>query len=175
VDGLRGEVARIAAYHFGWTHQDGSGREAKDSWGKGVRSALVLACAQAVGGQPISAIPAAVAVELVHNASLIHDDLIDKDTMRRHRLSVWAAYGDPAAILVGNALLVAATQALLVDRARHAIDATMTLNTAIDRLIDGELADTSFEKRRTVSLAECTKVIVHETPSGAIHFRRSNL
>jgi geranylgeranyl pyrophosphate synthase len=102
---LPAAIAQITAYHFGWRDRTGIPLAPVDGgWGKAVRSALVLSCAGAVGGHTADAIPAAVAVELVHNASLLHDDIIDGDFQRRHRPAVWAAFGKPAAILAGDAL-----------------------------------------------------------------------
>jgi geranylgeranyl diphosphate synthase, type I len=75
-------MRRIAGYHFGWW--DSAGTPTDGSAGKAVRPALVLLSAQAVGGNTEAAIPAAVAVELVHNFSLLHDDVMDHDQMQ-HR------------------------------------------------------------------------------------------
>lgn len=155
-------IGRVVSYHFGWAELDGSTRDGEGSWGKGVRSALVLACADAVGGLRAAAVPAAVAVELMHNASLIHDDLIDGDALRRHRPSVWAAYSASTAILAGDALLVAAIRALL-SCAPHAVAAVDRLTADGLQLIEGELVDTSFETRRDVALAECLTMMDDKT------------
>ena len=63
---------------------------------------------------------AAVAVELVHNFSLLHDDIMDNDTERRHRPTAWAVFGDGPAILAGDALLALAQELLLEDGTRRA-------------------------------------------------------
>jgi geranylgeranyl diphosphate synthase, type II len=78
--------------------------------GKRVRPVLTLAAADAVGGDVEAVLPAAAAVELVHSFSLVHDDLpaLDDDAERRERPSVWAAYGEAAAILAGDALVAEA-------------------------------------------------------------------
>jgi geranylgeranyl diphosphate synthase type I len=87
---LRAAVARlappmdtVASYHFGWIDQ--TGRPADGDGGKAVRPALALLTAEAAGAPAETGIPGAVAVELVHNFSLLHDDLIDGDEQRRHR------------------------------------------------------------------------------------------
>ena len=79
--------------------------------GKRLRPALALAAAEAVGAPPECALPLAVAVELVHTYSLIHDDLpcMDDDAERRGRPSVHVAFGEATALLAGDALLAAAT------------------------------------------------------------------
>jgi geranylgeranyl diphosphate synthase type II len=82
--------------------------------GKRLRPALALAAAEAVGGDPDAALPAAVAVELVHTYSLVHDDLpcMDDDDERRGRPTVHRAYDEATAVLAGDALLTAAFEAL---------------------------------------------------------------
>ena len=83
--------------------------------GKRLRPALALAAAEAVGAPPERAVPAAVAVELVHTYSLIHDDLpcMDDDDERRGRPSVHVAFDEATAVLAGDALLAAAFGALV--------------------------------------------------------------
>ncbi|MEV6323641.1 polyprenyl synthetase family protein [Nocardia sp. NPDC051787] len=163
IDTLPDGIGQVAAYHFGWSEADGTARDSGGSWGKGLRSALVLACAQSVGGRAEEVVPAAVAVELMHNASLIHDDLIDGDALRRHRPAVWTAYSPTTAILAGDALLVAAIRALLRSSPRHAAKAIDSLTNEGLQLIEGELVDTSFETRRGVSVAECLKMTQDKT------------
>src|SRR5690606_5057505 len=99
VERLPAQAARVAAYHFGWT--DAAGLPAAGGSGKAVRPLLTLLAAKAVAGTWRPAVPAAVAVELVHNFSLVHDDIIDRDTMRRHRPAVWKVFGTTDAILIG--------------------------------------------------------------------------
>src|SRR5262245_55722612 len=108
VDQLPESMRAIAQYHFGWC--DEHGNPALENGGKSIRPALVLLAAEAVGGSAASAVPAAVAVELIHNFSLLHDDVMDGDETRRHRATAWTVYGVNAAILAGDAL-----QALAVD------------------------------------------------------------
>jgi geranylgeranyl diphosphate synthase type II len=83
--------------------------------GKRLRPALALAAAEAVGGDPGAALPAAVAVELVHVYSLVHDDLpcMDDDIERRGRPTVHVAFDEATAVLAGDALLTAAFAALV--------------------------------------------------------------
>lgn len=159
------EVGKIASYHFGWGSAPPAGGFHADTWGKGLRSALVLTCAEAVGGQAVDALPAAVAVELMHNATLIHDDLIDTDPLRRQRRAVWSAFGLPTAVLVGDALLVAAIQALHGGGVRCIADATAVITAAGQKLIDGERADVSFETQRSVSVTDCLAMIEAKTGS----------
>jgi geranylgeranyl diphosphate synthase type II len=78
--------------------------------GKRLRPILCLASAEAVGGDGLSAIPAACAIELIHTYSLVHDDLpaMDNDTMRRGRATLHVVAGEGMAILAGDALLTEA-------------------------------------------------------------------
>ncbi|MFD4406619.1 polyprenyl synthetase family protein [Nocardia sp. NPDC058499] len=164
VEALPEQTRALASYHFGWT--DLSGHPDSASWGKGVRTAFTLACARAAGGDELSAVPAAAAVELVHNASLIHDDLLDTDTMRRHRPAVWAACGTAAAVLVGDALFHAGVRVLQGELAEHTTAATVVLLDAVLELIEGEKADTAFEARHDVTLDECLTMV--EAKTGAL-------
>ena len=164
---LRDAVARldpanqaIAAYHLGWTEADG--RERKASGGKAIRPAMALLAAEACGGDPEIGLPAAVAVELVHNFSLIHDDLMDGDRERRHRPTVWALWGIPAAVLAGDAMLVLAQEELLA-AGRAGPSAAALLGRSVADLIRGQTEDLAFETRSWVSLAECRRMAAGKT------------
>jgi geranylgeranyl diphosphate synthase, type I len=111
VASLSEQVRPVAEYHFGW--RDAEGKLVEHDGGKGIRPALAVLSAEAVGAQPQFGIPGAVAVELVHNFSLIHDDVVDHDAERRHRPSVWALFGIGKAVIVGDALSALAEQCLL--------------------------------------------------------------
>jgi geranylgeranyl diphosphate synthase type II len=90
-------------------------RHALAGGGKRVRPVLCLATAEAAGADPEAALPAGAALELVHNFSLVHDDLpaLDDDELRRGRKSTWAAYGEAVAVLAGDALLAEALRLAL--------------------------------------------------------------
>src|SRR5919204_57232 len=85
-------------------------RYALAAGGKRVRPVICLATVEAAGAEAEAALPAAAALELVHNFSLVHDDLpaLDDDVERRGQPSVWARYGEAVAILAGDALLAEA-------------------------------------------------------------------
>ena len=117
---LPSSMRRIAGYHFGWWNEHDHPERA--SGGKAIRPTLVLLSACAVGGAPAAGVPAAVAaVELVHNFSLLHDDVMDGDLTRRHRPTAWSVFGLNAAILAGDALLTLALDVPVRQRApgRH--------------------------------------------------------
>ena len=98
-------------YHLGFA--DAAGAPAQVSAGKRIRPILVLLAARACGAEPASVLPAAAAVELLHNFSLIHDDIEDGDALRRGRPTVWAQWNIPQAINAGDAMFAMAHLALL--------------------------------------------------------------
>jgi geranylgeranyl diphosphate synthase type I len=139
VDGLSDERMRlVAGYQLGLWDADGT---PADGGGKAIRPALVLLAAEAVGGAAEAGIPGAVAVELVHNFSLLHDDIMDRDVERRHRPTGWVAFGEGQAILAGNAMLTAAIEILVRDDPRSV---PMLLST-VQELIKGQSADLALE------------------------------
>jgi len=96
-----------------------------------------------------------VAIELIHNYSLIHDDIIDGDQERRHRPSVWAKFGIGRAIVAGDALATLATQVLLEAPRPMGIAATAALVVATQAMIEGQSIDMAFETRPAITPAEC--------------------
>lgn len=161
VDRLAAPMDTVAAYHFGWIDIDG--KPAHGDPGKAVRPALALLSAEAAGAPAETGIPGAVAVELVHNFSLLHDDLMDGDEQRRHRDTVWKAYGPAQAILVGDALFALANEILLELGTVEAGRATRRLTTATRKLIDGQAQDISYEHRERVTVAECLEMEGNKT------------
>jgi geranylgeranyl diphosphate synthase type I len=168
--GLRAAVERldpslrsVAAYHLGWCDRDGTPTEA--SSGKAIRPALALLAAEAVGGDAEPGLPGAVAVELVHNFSLLHDDLMDRDTQRRHRATVWAVWDDATAVLTGDAMLSLAHEVVDELDSPHAQRASLALARATRELVRGQMLDMTFERRRVVSLEECVDMAGAKTGS----------
>lgn len=146
LDSLPGSMRRIALYHFGWEHADGT--PAAGNAGKAIRPALVLTAATALGGERAraSALRAAAAVELVHNFTLLHDDVMDRDTTRRHRPTAWTVFGDPDAILAGDALQALALRLLAEDPHPAHSAAAARLADCVVELCAGQHADTAMEK-----------------------------
>ena len=149
-------MRHIAGYHFGWTDEHGQPVDA--GRGKALRPALVLLSARAVAGTATAAVPAAVAVELVHNFSLIHDDVMDQDSTRRHRPTAWNVFGVNAAILAGDALVSLASEILAGSDHPAAARGVQCLNAAVQDLIDGQIMDLAFEQRDDVTVAECQRM-----------------
>ena len=161
VDRLAPPMDTVAAYHFGWI--DAQGRPAEGDGGKAVRPALAVLSAEVMSAAPETGIPGAVAVELVHNFSLLHDDLMDGDEQRRHRDTVWKVHGPAQAILVGDALFALANEVLLELGTVEAGRATRRLTTATRALIDGQAQDISYEHRDRVSVEECLEMEGNKT------------
>ena len=161
VDTMPPATRRIVGYHLGWL--DEHGHVVKANSGKAIRPALALLAAEAVGGRAEAALPAAAAVELAHNFSLVHDDVIDRDLTRRHRPTTWAVFGLGPAILAGDALLALAYEVLAASGHPTASAAAEQLSTVVLGMIEGQYADLSFEKRRDVSLTECFEMAKRKT------------
>lgn len=160
VERLESPLREIVGYHFGWL--DEHGRPHDGGAGKGLRPALALLGARAAGGADAAAVPPAVAVELVHNSSLVHDDLIDGDDERHHRATVWTVFGMPAAVLAGDALLTLAHETVTCDAARGGA-AGRTLAVATRRMLTGQAVDISFEQRADVGVDECVAMAEAKT------------
>ncbi|MFE4638359.1 family 2 encapsulin nanocompartment cargo protein polyprenyl transferase [Streptomyces sp. NPDC056773] len=169
VESLPGSMRNVAMYHFGWEHEDGT--PAAGSAGKAIRPALVLAAAQALrgdgaaggAGEPGEAVRAAVAVELAHNFTLLHDDVIDKDVRRRGRPTAWTVFGISDAIITGDAMMALALRLLAEDPHPASAAASARLAACIVELCAGQQADCAFEQRRSVSLDECLTMATAKT------------
>lgn len=144
-------IQRLVGYHFGWLDRDGNPHDG--GVGKALRPTLALLGARAAGFDERAAVPAAVAVELVHNSSLLHDDLIDGDRTRHHRPTVWSVFGMPSAVLAGDALLNLAYHVIGAEPA-GSYDASRWLAEATNRMLAGQAADISFEHRLDVTVEE---------------------
>ncbi|MCP9987223.1 MULTISPECIES: polyprenyl synthetase family protein [Streptomyces] len=139
-------TGEMAAFSLGWSDVTGTPAPGA-SEGKGVRQALAVLGAEAVGADGRAAVAGAVAVELVHAFSLLHDDVMDGDTVRRRRETVWKAYGTGPAVLAGDALFALAVQALAEAPGAHAGPAVRRLSGTLADLVRGQAEDLCFEDR----------------------------
>jgi geranylgeranyl diphosphate synthase type I len=155
-------MAEMIEYHLGW-------REARpDGRGKRVRPLLTLLSCEASGGQWQLALPAAAAVELIHNFSLIHDDIEDWSATRRGRETVWKRWGVPQAINSGDALFVMARLAALNLSELEVSDECCLevlhrLDSACLRLTMGQFLDLSFEDWGAIGEAAYMEMIDGKT------------
>ncbi len=159
------EMHTMMSYHLGWSGQD-AGPAAQ---GKRIRPILVLLATAASGAEWPRALPAAAAVELLHNFSLVHDDIQDDSPLRRGRPTVWKKWGVAQAINTGDALFNLAFRALLglsqtlnTETALQAIDLLQQTCVSLTR---GQYLDLSFESRTQVSLDEYWAMIEGKTAS----------
>lgn len=155
-------IVAASRYVMGW--EDEQGRPASNT-GKRIRPALCLFACEAFGGSPETALPGAVAVELVHNFSLVHDEVQDHDSERHHRPTVWALLGEGQAINVGDYLFTRAIEALAAGTGpvERRMVALHTLNAAIGRMIRGQWEDIEFEARDAVSIDEYLRMTAGKT------------
>jgi geranylgeranyl diphosphate synthase type I len=122
-----------------------------------------LLSAAAVGAAEETGVVGAVAIELIHNFSLIHDDIIDGDEERRHRSTVWSEFGIGPAIIAGDALATLALQVLLEEPTVERIQAARCLVEATQNMIAGQADDMAFEGRETITVAECLNMEIGKT------------
>ena len=153
-------------YYMGWSDVDGTHTDGDE--GKRLRPTLCLLACEAVGGDPAAAVPAAAAVELVHNFSLIHDDIEDGDRTRHNRPTLWVVWGEPVAIVAGNSLLAIADIALnrLGDAgtaAETAITAGHILTERYLSMMEGQYLDIAYEGRTDVTVDEYLAMIERKT------------
>ena len=154
-------IRDVVSYHLCWTDADGMPNEGRG--GKGIRPALAVLSAEAAWAPAEVGAPGGVAIELVHNFSLIHDDLMDGDRERHHRPTVWTLWGPGVAILAGDALSNLATQVLLTCDNPAGPAAAAALAEATAEMIAGQSDDLAFEKRRVVSMEECMAMSTAKT------------
>ena len=153
----------MLTYHMGWTG-GGAGPEAT---GKRIRPILVLLCASACGADWKSALPAAASIELVHNFSLVHDDIQDNSPKRRGRDTAWVKWGAPMAINVGDALFVMSSQAIVDLKSSYPAETVMKAseilhNTCLD-LTRGQYLDMSYEERNDLGVEDYWRMISGKT------------
>jgi geranylgeranyl diphosphate synthase type I len=155
-------LANMAGYHLGWW--DEFGTPLKIPFGKMMRPALTIAAAKACGGEADAVLPAAAAIELIHNFTLLHDDIMDADMTRRGRRAVWALWGTTNAILLGDSLH-ALSILLLADSLPVALATKeiARLETAAVELCRGQIEDCAFESRHQVSIDEYLRMAMAKT------------
>lgn len=162
---LYADFFNMLHYHLGWTNAQGKPTQADT--GKRIRPLVCLWCCQAVGGNWRDALSAACAIELIHNFSLIHDDIEDNSDARRGRATVWKVWGIPQAINAGDAMFVLAQQAIdelpthlslaqysAVQRVFHA---------SILKLTQGQYLDLAYERADQVTVNDYFEMIGGKT------------
>lgn len=164
-DSIQGQAApdQAARYAMGWLDQY---QRPATTGGKRLRPALCLLVAEALSESPGVAMPGAVAIELVHNFSLVHDDLQDRDTERHGRPTAWVVFGEAQAINLGDFLSTKAFSALLdnesVEPGRR-LDSARRLNDAVSEMIQGQWRDIEFESDGDVSVDDYFAMVSGKT------------
>jgi len=166
LDEYRSPLFQMLRYQLGYI--DGDGQQRQSFAGKGLRPTLCLLAAEAIAGEYRQAVPGAVALELVHNFSLIHDDIQDDDRKRHHRPTVWVIWGKPQAINAGTAMRVIANLALLRCVEHSApyetlLRALWMLDEGSIRLLEGQYLDISYEGRCDVTVTDYLDMIERKT------------
>jgi geranylgeranyl diphosphate synthase type I len=159
----------MLTYHMGWTGE-GAGPEAT---GKRIRPLMLLltclASSGAAGNDETwrSALPAAAAVELVHNFSLVHDDIQDNSDKRRGRPTTWVKWGAPMAINVGDALFVISDQAIIDLKENYpaeiVVKAAEILHNTCLELTRGQFLDMSYQERSDLTVEDYWPMIAGKT------------
>lgn len=148
-------------YALGWVDEEDNPYTEKT--GKRLRPILLLLCAEAAGGNKDTALPAAAAVELLHNFSLIHDDIQDESDIRHNRPTVWRIWGRANAINAGDAMFTLAYSAM-ADLASHlsaelTLDAWRIFNATNLELTRGQHLDMLFETQAMVTVERYISMI----------------
>lgn len=160
-----GEIAPMLRYHLGWENLEGTPTR---GGGKALRPILCLAACEMSGGDWRDALPAAAALELIHNFSLVHDDIQDGDETRRGTPTLWSIHGVPTALTAGNAMRV------IADRTADALNAAgvsegvaqgtiAELTRRYLEMIEGQYLDLSFEAAEHVSVDDYLDMIGRKT------------
>lgn len=157
------ELGTMLRYHMGW-ETDNANNVTK---GKRLRPLITLLTTGAFGDYPNKAMPAAVAVELLHNFTLIHDDIEDQSPLRHGRPTLWQKYGTAQAVNAGDALFSIAELSML-DLARTCnqyvvLDAARAFNRTCLHLTQGQYLDISFETRTDVTVEAYKNMIGGKT------------
>jgi geranylgeranyl diphosphate synthase type I len=151
---------------MGW--RDEHGHPCSKESGKFIRSTLCLLSCQAVGSNTSQAIPAAAAVELMHNFSLIHDDIEDASYERHHRPTVWRLWGQSQAINAGDAMFTLAYLALLRLKEKGIADEKIgncaeMLSLACLDLCEGQYLDVDYENRPDITVEDYLDMAAKKT------------
>ncbi len=158
----------LLRYHLGWVDRQGGEQEIPISQGKALRPTLCLFACDALANDYSRALPAAAALELIHNFSLIHDDIQDQDVERRHQATVWHLWGMPKALSAGNAMQCAGDLALLEVGGKEVAPETVLRVTGILtesylEMIQGQCMDLTFESRTDIKADEYLYMIACKT------------
>lgn len=160
-------VNTLLRYHLGWSDRNGAPSPAPTAQGKALRPTLCMFACDAFQGELGQAAPAAAALELTHNFSLVHDDIQDQGAERRHQPTVWAVWGPGRALVAGDAMQsLGDAAALPPDDAipvATALRVSGLLTDSYLEMIEGQCRDLQFEARDRISADEYLDMIALKT------------
>ena len=157
-------VYDMLRYCLGWA--DKTGKPVESIAGKALRPSLCLFACESVGGKATNAMPTAVSLELIHNFSLIHDEIQDFDEIRHHRPTLWSVWGVPKALVAGDVLRMVADRSLEAYEEIHVgttVKQVELLTEACLDMIEGQYMDISFEGKSSISLRQYMNMIARKT------------
>ena len=172
LDGREGKLFEMINYHLGF---DG-GEPGGSLQGKAIRSSLALYTTEALGGDPEDALPAAISLELIHNFSLVHDDIQDDDLTRRGKPTVQSKWNPEQAINAGDGIkdlsLLVLTDLSSSSQPKKTLEAIDTLGKYSLRMIEGQVMDLDYMERRDIDIDSYLEMISAKTCAlleGAFH------
>jgi geranylgeranyl diphosphate synthase type I len=156
---------QMLAYHHGWVAADGTPLNPPARTGKRARPILAILTCEAFGGSTEDARGPAVALELIHNFSLVHDDIQDVSDQRHNRDTVWKLWGAAQGINVGDALYALAQVALAEQSAAHPKigEGLLRLNRTCVRLVEGQYLDLSLESAADATFEQYEQMVARKT------------
>ncbi|NCG35054.1 MAG: hypothetical protein GWO78_03545 [Dehalococcoidales bacterium] len=160
---LNNELYQTHKYFLGWI--DEKGKET-DVSGKSFRPSLMMLINESLGGDSKNVLPLAMSIELFHNFSLIHDDIEDKDEIRRNRKTVWKIWGEEIGIISGSSMHALASKSLdLIEKKYNnkKIYFRKLINKICLAVIEGQYLDISFESNFNISVDNYTSMIEKKT------------
>lgn len=156
---------QMMAYHHGWVAADGTPLDPPARTGKRARPILAILTCEAFGGTAEDARGPACALELIHNFSLVHDDIQDVSDQRHNRDTVWKLWGHAQGINVGDALFALAQVALAEQAAGHPKigEGLLRLNRTCVRLVEGQYLDLALESAADATFAQYEQMVARKT------------
>ena len=160
-------VNTLLRYHLGWCDPTGTPAATPVSQGKALRPTLCMFVCDALQGDPGHAAPAAAALELIHNFSLVHDDIQDQGMERRHQPTVWAVWGTEHALVAGDAMQsLGDLSTLNLDGSVPSVTTiriSQLLTQSYLEMIEGQCRDLEFERREVIASNEYLDMIALKT------------
>jgi geranylgeranyl diphosphate synthase type I len=161
-------LSTLMRYHLGWVDPSGQPAATPASQGKALRPTLCMFACEALEGDPARAAPAAAAMELIHNFSLLHDDIQDQDVERRHQATVWSLWGIPRALVAGDAMQSLGDLEMLRCHQSPvtpavALQVSEILSEGYLEMIEGQCMDLGFESRTDITTGDYLRMIAGKT------------